>query len=137
MARAAPALKSSRFGIVPLTPTIGAEIEGIELDSHLSDSDIAELYQALLTHKVIFFRGQDISEEQHIAFGRRFGELEVHPVTPKDQPFPEIFHLKTVPHRKSGADMSHSDVTWRERPSLGSILRGRIIPELGGDTLWG
>lgn len=136
MATAAPARASNRFGITPLTPRIGAEIEGVDLGGKLSDEDIAEIYRALLTYKVIFFREQDISEEQHIAFGRRFGELEIHPVTPKDQPFPEIFHLKTVPHRKTGANMWHSDVTWREKPSLGSILRGRIIPEIGGDTMW-
>jgi taurine dioxygenase len=57
-------------------------------------------------------------------------------MTPADQPLPEIFHLKTQPHRKTGADMWHSDVTWREKPSLGSMLRGRIIPEVGGDTMF-
>jgi taurine dioxygenase len=133
---AAAARVSNRFGISPLTPHLGAEIEGIDLASDLSDADIAEVYQALLTYKVIFFRDQDITAEQHIAFARRFGDLEVHPVTPADQPHREIFHLKTQPHRKSGADMWHSDVTWRETPSLGSILRGRIIPEVGGDTMF-
>lgn len=132
----APARASNRFGISPLTPRIGAEIDGIDLGGRLTDDDIDEVYQALLRYKVIFFRDQDISEEQHIAFARRFGELEVHPVTPKDQPHQEIFHLKTQPHRKTGADMWHSDVTWREKPSLGSILRGRIIPEIGGDTMF-
>lgn len=136
MATIAPARASNRFAIAPLTPRIGAEIEGIDLGAELSDEDIAEVYQALLAYKVIFFRDQDISEEQHIAFARRFGDLEVHPVTPKDQPHQEIFHLRTVPHRKSGADMWHSDVTWRAEPSLGSILRGRIIPDVGGDTMW-
>lgn len=136
MATAAKAPTSTRFDISPLTPHIGAEIDGIDLGAELSDKDIAEIYQALLIYKVIFFRGQDITQEQHIAFARRFGELEVHPITPRDQPNPEIFHLKTVPDRKSGADMWHSDVTWREKPSLGSILRGRIIPNVGGDTMW-
>lgn len=136
MATAASVRASNRFALSPLTPTIGAEIEGIDLGGELSDEDIAEIYRALLTYKVIFFRDQDISEEQHIAFARRFGELEIHPMTPADQPLPEIFHLRTQPHRKTGADMWHSDVTWREKPSLGSILRGRIIPEVGGDTMF-
>jgi taurine dioxygenase len=136
MATTAPLLTLDHFGIAPLTPGIGAEIEGIDIGGDLSDEEIAEVYRALLAYKVIFFRDQDISEEQHIAFARRFGKLEVHPVTPADQPHREIFHLKTQPHRRSGADMWHSDVTWRAEPSLGSILRGRIIPDVGGDTMW-
>ncbi|MBV1687525.1 TauD/TfdA family dioxygenase [Novosphingobium sp. G106] len=136
MATIAAPRASNRFGIAPITPQIGAQIEGIDIGGPLSDEDIAEIYQALLTYKVIFFRDQDISEEQHIAFALRFGELEIHPVTPADQPHREIFHLKTQLHRKTGADMWHSDVTWRERPSLGSILRGRIIPDVGGDTMF-
>jgi taurine dioxygenase len=133
---AAPTHTSSRFGVSPLTPRIGAEIEGIDIGSNLSNEDIAEVYKALLRYKVIFFRDQNVGEEQHIAFARRFGDLEIHPVTPADQPYREIFHLRTVPHRKTGADMWHSDVTWRETPSLGSILRGRTIPKVGGDTMW-
>lgn len=126
----------TRLEVSPLTPRIGAEIGGIDLRDDLPDELIAEVRQALLTYKVIFFRDQHITQEQHIAFGRRFGDLEIHPITPKDQPNPEIFHLKTQPGRTSGADKWHSDVTWREKPSLGSMLMGRIIPEVGGDTMW-
>jgi taurine dioxygenase len=141
MATTAGIRSFTRFGVSPLTTRIGAEIDGIDLGGDLSDEDIAEIRRALLTWKVIFFRDQDISEEQHIAFARRFGDLEIHPVTPKDQPNPEIFHLRPVKWsgsegRRSGADLWHSDVTWRETPSLGSILRGRIIPEIGGDTMF-
>jgi taurine dioxygenase len=147
MATAAPPRTFNSFGVAPLTPRIGAEIEGVRLGGDLPQNVIDELYQALLTYKVIFFRDQDISQEEHIAFARRFGDLEVHPATPADQPLQEIFHLKpvqweslaentTVEKRHSGADLWHSDVTWRETPSLGSVLRGRIIPECGGDTLW-
>ena len=130
------------FRVAPLNPRIGAEIEGVDLRQDLSDETIAEIRRALLTYKVIFFRDQDITQEQHVAFGRRFGELEVHPVTPADQPNREIFHLRTRPDtpmidgRKTGADVWHSDVTWRECPSFGSILMGRTIPETGGDTMW-
>lgn len=132
----------ARFAVSPITPRIGAEIEGVSLRDDLSDETIAEIRRALLTYKVIFFRDQDISPEQHIAFARRFGELEVHPITPKDQANPEIFHLKAVGwpsekgERRTGADLWHSDVTWREAPSLGSILRGRVIPATGGDTMF-
>lgn len=138
MATAAETRTFTAFEVSPLTPRIGAEIDGVYLGDDLSDKVIAEIRQALLTYKVIFFRDQDISEEQHIAFARRFGDLEIHPISEaKDQPHPEIFHLKTRPDgRTSGADMWHSDVTWRAEPSLGSVLRGRIIPEVGGDTMW-
>jgi taurine dioxygenase len=135
-----------RFAVFPLTPRIGAEIDGVDLRGELPDDTIAEIRQALLTYKVIFFRDQDITQEQHIAFARRFGDLEIHPSTPADQANPEVFHLRPVSwargdsaapaKRHSGADVWHSDVTWRATPSLGSILRGRIIPEVGGDTLW-
>lgn len=136
MATLAQTRPNAAIRIAPLTPHIGAEIEGIDLGADLSEATIQEVYQALLTYKVIFFRDQDITQEQHIAFARRFGNLEIHPMTAKDQPNPEVFHLKTVENRRSGADVWHSDVTWREQPSLGSILRGRIIPEVGGDTMW-
>lgn len=140
MATLAEPRSFTRFTVAPLNPIIGAEIHDIDLRSELPDETIADLRSALLTYKVIFFRDQDISEEQHIAFARRFGDLEVHPITPKDQPFPEIFHLKTreelKPGSRLGADLWHSDVTWREEPSLGSILRCRIMPEVGGDTMW-
>ncbi len=132
----------TRFSVEPLNPIIGAEIHGIDLGSDLSDEVIADLRSALLTYKVIFFREQDITQEQHIAFGRRFGDLEIHPVTPKDQPNREIFYLRNNPDmermtgRRTGADLWHSDVTWRECPSFGSILRGRTIPETGGDTMF-
>jgi taurine dioxygenase len=146
MATQEPTSTYVHFGVSPLTPRIGAEIEGVTLSAELPDEVVSEIRKALLTYKVIFFREQDISQEQHIAFARRFGELEVHPATPKDQPNPEVFHLKPVnwaqgeasagAKRHSGADVWHSDVTWRETPSLGSILRGRVIPLVGGDTLW-
>lgn len=140
MATAAATRTNTRLEIAPITTHIGAEINGIDLGDDLSDGMIAEIRSALLTHKVIFFRDQDITEEQHIAFARRFGDLEVHPITPKDQPHPEIFHLKTNPvtrpGSKTGADLWHSDVTWRAEPSLGSVLRARIMPEVGGDTMF-
>jgi taurine dioxygenase len=138
----APADTFGRFAVSPLTPRIGAEIQGVDLGGDLPDETIAEIRRALLTYKVIFFRDQDISQEKHIAFAQRFGELEVHPITPKGQANPEIFYLKSVDYpsaksdRRTGANLWHSDVTWRETPSLGSILRGRVIPETGGDTMF-
>ena len=132
----APRAAVTHFETRPLTPTIGAEIHGVDLAGPLSDAMIADIRTALLTHKVIFFRDQDISRAAHIAFARRFGDLEIHPMTPKDQPDPEILELNSGPNMRTHADHWHSDVTWRAEPSLGSILRARIVPDVGGDTLW-
>ena len=145
MATAAQPRTFTNFAVSPITPRIGAEIEGVRLSGDLPDDVIAEIRQALLTWKVIFFRDQDISHADHIGFARRFGELEVHPVSVANgEDHPEIFHLKTrilepgtgYDGKRTGADLWHSDVTWRAEPSLGSILRARVMPECGGDTMW-
>jgi taurine dioxygenase len=132
----APASAFTRIDVRPLSPMIGAEIEGVDLRETLDDAVIADIRAALLRHRVIFFRDQDISAEQHIAFARRFGDLEVHPATPKDQPNPEILHIAHDDKNKGRENQWHSDVTWRAEPSLGSILRARVVPEVGGDTLF-
>ena len=126
----------ARIGIKQLSPMIGAEIEGVDLREEQDDAVIAEIRQALVRHRVVFFRDQDVSVEQHVAFARRFGELEVHPATPKDQPNPEILHIAHGPKSKGSENNWHSDVTWRAEPSLGSILRARTVPDVGGDTLF-
>ena len=122
--------------IEPLTTTIGAEIDGVDLADDLSDETIAGIRTALLEWKVIFLRDQHrLGRDEHVAFGRRFGDLEVHPLTPKDQSHPEVFVLPAG--GKHGAPgVWHSDVTWRPEPSMGSILRAVELPPVGGDTLW-
>ncbi len=119
-----------------LSPVIGTEIDGIDLGSDLSDEVIAWLYDLLVERKVIFFRDQPITVEQHIEFARRFGEVEIHPFTNNDEAHPEVIHLDNDRDRPPKINQWHSDVTWRQSPSLGSILRGVEIPEVGGDTLF-
>ena len=126
----------THFDLKPLTPTIGAELHGIDLSEELSEAAIAAVRQALLDWKVIFFRDQDITRAQHIAFARRFGDLEIHPATPKDQPDPEVLRIEHGPNSRGQENAWHSDVTWRATPSLGSILRSIEIPPVGGDTLF-
>lgn len=121
--------------VAPLTPAIGAEISGVDLGAPTT-GQLEDIRSALLDYKVIFFRNQLISQEQHISFARQFGELEIHPATPRDQANPEVFKIEHGPHSRGAENMWHSDVTWRERPSLGSILRAVEIPEVGGDTLF-
>ncbi|MCU1392512.1 MAG: taurine dioxygenase [Ilumatobacteraceae bacterium] len=119
-----------------LTPTIGAELIGLDLAGPLDDSLIAEVRRALLEFKVVFFRDQHIDRAQHIAFARRFGELEIHPATPRDAEHREILRIEHGPNSRGTENNWHSDVTWRERPSLGSILRAIELPPVGGDTLF-
>lgn len=119
-----------------LTPAIGAEITGIDLASPKIAAYIPAIRAALLAHKVIFFRDQSLTAAQHIAFARHFGDLEIHPATPANQPDPEILRIEYGPDNRGKENFWHSDVTWREKPSLGSILRAIEVPPVGGDTLF-
>jgi taurine dioxygenase len=116
-----------------LNAAIGAEIRGIELGS-VSDGELEALHKALLDHKVLFFRNQHLTIEEHIGFGRKWGELEEHPFAADIPGHPEIVVVESTAERPYAAQNWHSDVTWREAPSLGSILRARVVPAVGGDT---
>ena len=129
-------LDTGSLTIRPLTPAIGAEIHDIDLAAADVDKRVPDLRAALLKYGVIFFRDQDLTPAQHIAFARHFGDLEIHPATPKDQPDPEVLHIAHGPNSRGSENAWHSDVTWRECPSLGSILRAKEVPDCGGDTLF-
>ncbi|MBT8214771.1 MAG: TauD/TfdA family dioxygenase [Acidimicrobiia bacterium] len=116
-----------------LTGTLGAEVTGVDL-ANPTDAMIDDLKKAWLDHKVLVIRDQHITTEEHIAFGRRFGELEVHPFATGKAGYPEIVKIKSTPESLIAASNWHSDVTWRQEPSMGSILRGIVIPPVGGDT---
>lgn len=124
------------FTLLHLTPCIGTEVLGIDLSVNLDEGTIAMLSDLLVERKVLFFRDQHISMDAHIAFAARFGELEVHPFTPNDPAHPEVIHLINDKDHPPYINVWHSDVTWRAEPSLGSILRARLVPEVGGDTLF-
>jgi len=124
------------FEIEPIEPTIGAEIRGLDLAQPMAGETFRALEAALVAHKVIYLRGQNLSTAQHVAFGRMFGELEVHPFRPEGA-FPEIMVLDN--HKDNlvlSTDVWHSDTTFRECPTKYSILRCLKIPRVGGDTLW-
>ncbi len=136
MSSAALKTSTSRLAISPLTPTIGAEIGGIDLRHPLDAATLGELRQALLDWKVLFFRDQDITTEQHLAFAGAFGALEVHPFAPHKEGYPEVLAITHGPGNKGKENTWHSDVTWRAEPSLGSVLRALEVPPVGGDTLF-
>ena len=122
--------------LLPMTPTIGAEVEGVDLSQPLPAATVAALRQALLDWKVLFFRDQDITTEQHLAFARNFGDLEVHPFAPEKPGYPEVLAITHDDKSRGRENTWHSDVTWRLEPSLGSILRALEVPPVGGDTLF-
>ncbi|HUD52456.1 TauD/TfdA dioxygenase family protein [Parvibaculum sp.] len=132
----AAATASLPFDVTPLTPTIGAELGGIDLAKPLDTATLDALRRTLLEWKVIFFRDQNITTDEHIAFARRFGALEVHPFAPEKAGYPEVLAITHDRERPGRENTWHSDVTWRLEPSLGSVLRALEVPDVGGDTLF-
>ena len=127
------------ISIVPVTPLVGAEVSGVDLARPLSDNELGLVRQALLDHLVLFFRGQDLTIEQHKAFGRLFGELHIHPARDRNgiEGHPEILHVKAGPEStRVNGDEWHSDVSCDAEPPMGSILRLFEVPPSGGDTLF-
>lgn len=129
------------FDVAPGLNGIGAEVSGIDMAGELSDGEIAAIEQALVKHKVLFFRDQEMTPQQMLAFGRRFGPLEIHPfasfktfTSPPEEP--ELIIVEAFPENPMVAEDWHSDVTWRETPAMASILRVTNVPEAGGDTMW-
>ena len=139
------AITETRLDVTPLSGNIGAEIRGVDL-RHLDADTVAEIRKVWLDRKVVFFPGQDLDQEAHLAFASWFGELtEGHPVIPGVDGYPNVFEIDyskarelyasygDVSTRTQGLDW-HTDVTFVERPPLGSILRAVVVPPSGGDT---
>jgi len=122
-----------------VTPTIGAEIFGVDLSQQLNNRQFGEIHRALMENLVIFFRDQQLTVEQHKAFGAWFGKLHVHPNAPKGLPdHPEILVIKADENSKRVAGEAwHSDVSCDEEPPMGSILYiQEVPPDGGGDTMF-
>ncbi len=118
----------------PVTASVGAEVTGVDLRRPLEADAVAALEEALLEHLVLFFREQDITDEQHLAFARQFGDISIPPFVPKYGSDPEIIVLDQTTPRGEGADTWHSDNTFMSEPPMGSILRAVQLPSVGGDT---
>ena len=118
-----------------MTGSIGAEVDQVDLRD-LDDEIISEIHDAWMKHKVLFFREQDLTQAQHVAYGKAFGELEIHPFSAQADGHAEILVLESTPEKFQAAQTWHSDVTFRECPPDGSVLVGRVVPEWGGDTVW-
>ena len=126
-----------RIEVEPLTPGIGATVYGVDLGKPLEDDVVEEIHDAWMRHLVLFLRDQHMSSEQHLAFGRRFGELHIHPAAPyaHNEPALMVIHTDKDSHRNNGSGW-HSDVSADEEPPLGSILHLHEVPSEGGDTLF-
>lgn len=125
------------IAVEKLTPIIGAELGGIDLSKPLTNSQREDIHRALADNLVIFFRNQNLTPNQHLAFGRLFGDLHTHPAAPHEAGNPElmIIHSDKKSPRANGEGW-HTDVSCDEEPPMGSILYIRTCPPRGGDTLF-
>ncbi|MFZ4810744.1 MAG: TauD/TfdA dioxygenase family protein [Ilumatobacteraceae bacterium] len=118
-----------------LSGSLGAEVRGIALAGATAD-DASVIHQLLLEHMVLFFPEQHLSPDEHIAFGRLFGPLDAHPNLSFESERPEFFELRAADGKGSVADEWHSDLTCAQHPSKIAIIQAKIVPEVGGDTVW-
>lgn len=144
----------SRIKVAPVTPLIGAEISGVDLRKPLDAETFAEIRAAINQWRVVFFRDQDISNDELKAFGRNFGPLTpAHPISEGLDDHPEIWerHVEEYRERRNQSDAEiriptarpprdykgwHIDITFVANPNSYSLLHGTKIPEYGGDTLF-
>jgi taurine dioxygenase len=128
--------------ITPLTPTLGAELTGLNV-LDMSEDDFSRLFAAFTQHSVVFLRDQPaLTEEQHYDFASRFGPVHVHPFAREagpdpDKPYPGLIRMQTTEEsRVAAGNRWHSDVSCDEQPPQASILQLHEVPALGGDTLF-
>ena len=131
------------FAIKPFDAPLGAEVLGLDLSQPLSGEDFARLHRAHLDHHVLVFRDQHITPAQQVAFSRRFGPLQIHVLRQFQLPSdPEVLVISNI--RENGQPIGlgdaghfwHSDLSYKETPSLGSMLHAQELPAIGGDTLF-
>ena len=122
--------------IKPVAGALGAEVCGLDLSQDLSAEDTLRIRKLLNTYEVIFFRDQDISPAYQKALALSFGPLQTHPAYSTVEGFPEITILESTPEKPTKIEAWHSDMTFREHPPLGTVLKSVITPPKGGDTLW-
>jgi taurine dioxygenase len=136
---APPVRRQSTIEVHPLTVHIGAELRNVSLAAAANDTAVfARINELLLEHKVLFFRDQDISRADHVAFARHFGELEDHPVAGSDPEHPGLVRIYKSPEQPNDRyeNAWHTDATWREKPPFGCVLHCVECPPVGGDTMW-
>ena len=126
----------SEFEIRKMTSAIGAEIHGVDLSQPLSRATLDAIEQALLDNMILLFRGQDITPEQQLAFGRNFGDVYCPSMAAYVPEHPEIMLLDATAPRGAGADSWHYDATFMTEPPMACVLRPVQLPKSGGDTCY-
>ena len=125
------------FEVVRLGGNIGAEIRGLDLRKPMPREQFDALNAAFVKHEVLVFRDQDITLEEQMAFGRLFGDLSIHPFSPNLDDKREVIVLDySADNPPALTDQWHSDETFRAAPPAATILRAKVVPEYGGDTLF-
>lgn len=137
------AVPSQTFEIRPLPGPLGAEVIGLDLRRPLADADFRRIHRAHLDHHVLVFREQHISPDEQVDFSRRFGPLQIHVLNQFALPgHPEVLIVSNI--KEGGRPIGlgdaghfwHSDLSYVEKPSLGSMLHAQELPAEGGDTLF-
>ena len=130
-------MRNARFDIRPSSPAIGAEILGVDLSRPLTPEETGEIREALNEHGVIFFRDQELTPEQHIAFAERFAPINVNRFFRSAPGHPQIAEVRKEPDQTTNIGGGwHTDHSYDEAPALGSILLAREVPDHGGDTMF-
>ncbi|WP_166358326.1 taurine dioxygenase [Pseudomonas akapageensis] len=122
--------------ITPLSPALGAQIQGVDLSAELSAEHRNAIEQALLDHQVLFFREQPLNPQQQARFAAHFGDLHIHPIYPNVPETPQVLILDTAVTDVRDNAVWHTDVTFLPTPALGAVLSAKQLPAYGGDTLW-
>ncbi len=132
-----------RIEVRQLPGSFAAEVVGLDLNQPLADADFRRIHRAHLDHHVLVFRNQRITPEQQIAFSRRFGPLQIHVLHQFHlKGHPEILIVSNIVENNQPVGLGdaghfwHSDLSYKETPSLGSMLLAQELPEEGGDTLF-
>jgi taurine dioxygenase len=131
-------LGSVRLELEPVTARIGAVVRGLDLRKSLADGACAELQDALARHLVLFFRDQDLSDDEHLRFASAFGTVNHSAYAPPGAtgPAPCLEWIEDGPDSPPKADLWHTDVAFLEAPPDFAVLNLRVAPPAGGDTLW-
>ena len=123
--------------ITPYSSAVGALVSGVDLAQPVSDEQFSALRRAFADHGVLFFRGQHITPEQHLAFARRWAPIDINRFFKAVPGYPEIAEVRKEPEQTTniGGDW-HTDHSYDAVPAMGSLLLAREVPPRGGDTLF-
>src|SRR5205085_3047806 len=126
----------SMLTVTPIAGVVGAEISGVNL-ADLSDGLVADVRKAWLDHGVVFFRDQELSPEQYLAFADAIGERDRYPFVPGIEGYPDIIAVTKLPHETVNfGGIWHSDTAYLDEPPMATMLVAREVPPAGGDTMF-